>query len=94
MIAVAAVDRATIVDNIVLLQVSETASELDSTGVISGHSFELNDNHMNTASQPLNSRREFLKNTSRFAAVSAPGGVALPHVHAAGSDTIQVALIG
>src|ERR1041385_5614521 len=40
------------------------------------------------------SRREFLKNTGRFAAVSALAGVALPHVHAAGNDTIQVALIG
>ena len=39
-------------------------------------------------------RREFLKNTSRFAAVSALAGAAIPYVHAAGSDTIQVALIG
>jgi predicted dehydrogenase len=40
------------------------------------------------------SRREFLKNTGRLAAVSALAGVALPHVHAAGSDEIRVALIG
>ena len=40
------------------------------------------------------SRREFLKTTGRIAAASALAGVALPHVHAAGSDTIQVALIG
>lgn len=40
------------------------------------------------------SRRDFLKTTGRFAAVSALAGVALPHVHAAGSDVIQVALIG
>ncbi len=39
-------------------------------------------------------RREFLKNTSRFAAVSALAGTVIPHVHAAGSDLIQVALIG
>jgi len=39
-------------------------------------------------------RREFLKTTGRIAAVSAFAGVALPRVHAAGSDTIQVALIG
>ena len=40
------------------------------------------------------SRRDFLKTTGRFAAASALAGVALPHVHAAGSDVIQVALIG
>jgi predicted dehydrogenase len=40
------------------------------------------------------SRREFLKNTGRFAAASALAGVALPQVHAAGTDTIQVALVG
>lgn len=40
------------------------------------------------------SRRDFLKTTGRFAAASALAGVTLPHVHAAGSDVIQVALIG
>src|ERR1043165_5448230 len=40
------------------------------------------------------SRREFLKNTGRIAAVSALAGAAIPYVHAAGSDMIQVALIG
>src|SRR5512142_2014855 len=40
------------------------------------------------------SRREFLKNTGRLAAVSALAGTVLPHVHAAGSDLIQVALVG
>jgi len=40
------------------------------------------------------SRREFIKNTGRFAAASALAGVAIPHVHAAGSSTVQVALIG
>ncbi len=40
------------------------------------------------------SRREFLKTTGRLAAVSALAGTALPQVHAAGSDLIQVALIG
>lgn len=40
------------------------------------------------------SRREFLKTTSQFAAASALAGLALPHVHAASSDTIQIALIG
>lgn len=39
-------------------------------------------------------RREFLKNTGRLAAASALVGTVLPHVHAAGSDLIQVALIG
>lgn len=40
------------------------------------------------------SRREFLKNTSRLAAASALAGIAIPYVHAAGSDVIKVALIG
>jgi predicted dehydrogenase len=47
--------------------------------------------------QPANrgpSRRTFLKKTSRVAAASALAGAALPHVHAAENNTIQVALIG
>ncbi|MCX7872344.1 MAG: Gfo/Idh/MocA family oxidoreductase [Verrucomicrobiae bacterium] len=40
------------------------------------------------------SRREFLITTGKVAAASALAGIALPHVHAAGSDLIQVALIG
>lgn len=48
---------------------------------------------MNESSN-LTTRREFLKNTGRFAAASALAGAAIPYVHAAGSDTIQVALIG
>src|SRR5216117_2503917 len=49
---------------------------------------------MNESSNSLTSRREFIKNTGRFAAASALAGVAIPHVHAAGSSTIQVALVG
>lgn len=40
------------------------------------------------------SRRQFLKSTGKAAAVSALAGIALPHVHAAENNTIQVALIG
>jgi predicted dehydrogenase len=40
------------------------------------------------------SRREFLRNTGRIAAASALAGIAIPHVYAAESNTIQVALIG
>jgi predicted dehydrogenase len=40
------------------------------------------------------SRREFLTSTGRAAGVSALAGVALPHVHAAENNTIQVALVG
>ncbi len=40
------------------------------------------------------SRRTFLKNTGRMAAASALAGVAIPHVHAAADNTIQVALVG
>jgi predicted dehydrogenase len=42
----------------------------------------------------LTSRRDFLKTTSQIAAASALAGVALPHVHAAGDNTIELALIG
>src|SRR5512134_954119 len=49
---------------------------------------------MNDTTPWPTSRREFLKHTGRIAAVSALAGAALPHVHAAGSDTIQVALVG
>ena len=40
------------------------------------------------------SRREFLKTSSQVVAASALAGVALPHVHAAENNTIQLALIG
>ena len=40
------------------------------------------------------SRREFLKQTGRVAAVSALVGAAVPRVHAAENNTIQVALVG
>jgi len=39
-------------------------------------------------------RRQFLKSTGTVVAASALAGVAIPHVHAAGSDQIQVALVG
>jgi predicted dehydrogenase len=50
----------------------------------------MNESPLNTPS----SRREFIKTTGRLAAASALAGVTLPHVHAAGSELIQVALIG
>src|SRR5512138_1176670 len=46
------------------------------------------------SSSSASSRREFLKTTGRYAAASVLAGAALPHVHAAGSDLIKVALIG
>ena len=49
---------------------------------------------MNPSAPRLLSRRDFLETSGRVAAVSALAGVALPHVHAAGSDLIQVALVG
>ncbi|MEO5803592.1 MAG: gfo/Idh/MocA family oxidoreductase [Verrucomicrobiota bacterium] len=49
---------------------------------------------MNEPTIDLSSRREFLINTGKLAAVSALAGVAIPHVHAAENNTIQVALIG
>jgi predicted dehydrogenase len=49
---------------------------------------------MNENLSSLTSRREFLKTTGRIAAVSALAATTLPHVHAAGSDLIQLALVG
>ncbi|MCC7156474.1 MAG: Gfo/Idh/MocA family oxidoreductase, partial [Bryobacterales bacterium] len=40
------------------------------------------------------SRREFLASTGRTASGAALAGIALPHVHAAESNTIQIALVG
>ncbi len=39
-------------------------------------------------------RREFIRDAGRIAAASTLANVAIPHVHAAGSDQIQVVLIG
>lgn len=49
---------------------------------------------MNETPNKTTTRREFLKSSSQIAAASALAGIALPHVHAQGSDTVQVALIG
>jgi predicted dehydrogenase len=45
-------------------------------------------------SSSLLARRDFVKTTGAVAGVSALAGVRLPHVFAAGSDQIQVALVG
>jgi predicted dehydrogenase len=47
---------------------------------------------MNPTRHPT--RREFLGNAGRLAAVSALAGVTVPHVHAAENNTIQLALVG
>jgi predicted dehydrogenase len=49
---------------------------------------------MNEPTPSPTTRREFIKTTGRIAAASALAGVALPHVHAASSDVIQVGLVG
>ena len=46
------------------------------------------------SSQDSTSRREFIKASGKSAVLSALASVAIPAVHAAGSDLIQVALIG
>jgi predicted dehydrogenase len=46
------------------------------------------------SSKGSSSRREFIKTSGKAAAFSALAGVAIPAVHAAGSDLIQVALVG
>ena len=45
-------------------------------------------------SEDATSRRQFLTNSSRIAGVSTLAGLALPHVHAAENNTIQLALVG
>jgi hypothetical protein len=49
---------------------------------------------MNQNTNTVTTRREFLKQTGQLAAASALTGVALPAVHAAEDNTLQVALIG
>jgi predicted dehydrogenase len=44
--------------------------------------------------KPVTSRRSFLASTGHIAGASALAGVALPHVHAAGTGTLQIALVG
>lgn len=49
------------------------------------------------SSPPLSApstRRDFLQRGGHAVAASALAGIAIPHVHAAGSDTIQLAIIG
>ncbi|HEX3717681.1 MAG TPA: Gfo/Idh/MocA family oxidoreductase [Verrucomicrobiae bacterium] len=48
---------------------------------------------MNETTNPT-TRREFLKTTGKIAAVSAFAGMTVPYVHAAGNETLQIALIG
>jgi hypothetical protein len=47
-----------------------------------------------SSEQPGQSRRQFLKSTGGVVAASALAGVSIPYVHAAGSDAIQLALVG
>ena len=49
---------------------------------------------MNEPEHRLIARRRFLQSAGQIAAASALAGMAVPHVHAAGSDLIQLALIG
>jgi predicted dehydrogenase len=49
---------------------------------------------MSESTKSVTSRREFMKHTGRIAAASALVAGAVPHVHAAENNTIQVALIG
>lgn len=49
---------------------------------------------MNINPMQNQSRREFLKDTGRLATASALVSTAIPHVHAAGTDAIRLALIG
>jgi predicted dehydrogenase len=48
----------------------------------------------NTTNSNTTSRRRFLAESGRIAGVSTLAGMTIPYVHAAGSDTIQLALVG
>ncbi len=54
----------------------------------------MSDESSNTSPAAAASRRTFLKNTGTLAAATALAGVAVPRVHAQGSDTVQIALVG
>ncbi len=49
---------------------------------------------MSETTKHVTTRREFLGNTGRIAAVTTLAGLAVPRVHAAENNTLQVALIG
>ena len=49
---------------------------------------------MSATTGPVSSRREFLRTTGRITAATTLAGLAVPRVHAAEDNTIQVALIG
>src|SRR5579862_2742537 len=49
---------------------------------------------MSSSTQTSTTRREFIRNAGKLATISALANVEIPAVHAAGSDLIQVALIG
>ncbi len=49
---------------------------------------------MNHSNRTMTTRREFIRTTGKVAVVSSLANIAIPRVHAADSDTIQVALIG
>src|SRR5580765_3047302 len=51
-------------------------------------------NESTNSPSSLTSRRDFIKTTGTIVGASALAGVTLPHVHAAGSSLIQIALIG
>src|SRR6476469_9420482 len=51
-------------------------------------------NESSNSPSSLTSRRDFIKTTGTIVGASALAGVTLPHVHAAGSSLIQIALIG
>ena len=49
---------------------------------------------MSEDAKNVTSRRDFLTNSGRVAGASVLSGIALPHVHAAENNTIQLALVG
>ncbi|MSU53865.1 MAG: hypothetical protein EXS41_10835 [Opitutaceae bacterium] len=49
---------------------------------------------MNTPNSTHPARRDFFQQSGKAVAASALAGIAIPHVYAAGSETIQLAIIG
>jgi len=49
---------------------------------------------MSQTTKSVSSRRQFIKNTGKVAAATGLAGMAVPHVHAAENNTIQLALVG
>lgn len=77
------------------MEARAATSEVPSCGVsIKTMNKQLDESDMKDIRYTMTTRRQFMKTAGKAAAVTALATQAIPFVHAAGNDTIQVALIG